>query len=128
MKNWDLRTADATPSHPRILSSSGDARVVVVDLPAGERLAEHEVHERAFVLIVDGEVEMLPESGERVAAVPGHLFEFEQQERHEVEAVTDARLLILLTPWPGPGHPGAMTLADKETVRERAAANPPRPD
>ena len=71
MKNWDLRTADATPSHPRILSSSGDARVVVVDLPAGERLAEHEVHERAFVLIVDGEVEMLPESGERVAGYRG---------------------------------------------------------
>ena len=26
-------------------------------------------------------------------------------ERHEVKATTDARLVLILAPWPGPGHP-----------------------
>ena len=26
---------------------------------------------------------------------------------HEVRAITDARLLLVLAPWPGDGHPGA---------------------
>ena len=32
---------------------------------------------------------------------------FDPKERHEVRAVTDARLLLVLAPWPGEGHPGA---------------------
>jgi hypothetical protein len=43
------------------------------------------------------------------------------RERHEVRALTDARVLLLLTPWPGPGHPGTMTLEEKADVRARAA-------
>jgi hypothetical protein len=30
-------------------------------------------------------------------------------------------LVLLLTPWPGPGHPGAMTLTQKLYVRRHAA-------
>jgi hypothetical protein len=33
------------------------------------------------------------------------LVHFKPAERHEVEAVSDARLLLCLAPWPGPGHP-----------------------
>jgi hypothetical protein len=33
------------------------------------------------------------------------LVHFEPAERHEVEAVRDSRLLLCLSPWPGPGHP-----------------------
>jgi hypothetical protein len=33
------------------------------------------------------------------------------QERHEVRATEDALLLLLLAPWPGPGHPGARDAA-----------------
>jgi hypothetical protein len=32
---------------------------------------------------------------------------FDPGERHEVRAVSDARLLLVLAPWPGAGHPGA---------------------
>jgi hypothetical protein len=35
--------------------------------------------------------------------------------------VTDSRLLLLLTPWPGAGHPGAMTLEQKSNARANAA-------
>jgi hypothetical protein len=34
----------------------------------------------------------------------------------------DARLLLLLTPWPGDGHPGAMTIREKLYARRHAAS------
>ena len=61
------------------------------------------------------------QTGQAVDAQPGVLMQFAPQERHEVTALSDARILLLLTPWPGPGHPGTMTLEEKTDVRERAA-------
>ena len=60
-------------------------------------------------------------TGERVSGGSGLLVEFAATERHEVVARSDARLLLLLTPWPGTGHPGAMTLRQKLYARRRAA-------
>jgi hypothetical protein len=57
MKSWDLRSVAAEPHEPRILSSAEDARAIVLNLPAGEELQEHEVHERARLVVVEGEVE-----------------------------------------------------------------------
>jgi quercetin dioxygenase-like cupin family protein len=121
MQSWDLKTVDAEPHQPQILASADDARTIVLHLPAGEELQEHEVHERARLVVVDGEVDVTALDGEAVAAAPGHLFEFDPGERHTVSARSDARLLLILTPWPGDGHPGAMTLEQKAEVRERAA-------
>ena len=36
---------------------------------------------------------------------PGLLAIFDPKERHEVEAAEDSRLLLVLSPWPGDGHP-----------------------
>jgi quercetin dioxygenase-like cupin family protein len=30
---------------------------------------------------------------------------FDPNERHEVRATDDSRLLLVLSPWPGEGHP-----------------------
>lgn len=125
MRNWDLKAVEAEPHKPRILASAEDARTIALRLPAGEDLQEHEVHERARVVVIDGEVEVTPAAGEAVAAGPGHLFEFDPGERHTVAARSDAILLLVLSPWPGDGHPGAMTLAEKAEARERAAEHPP---
>ena len=121
MESWNLKTVEAVPHEPRILSTADDARAILLQLPAGEQLQEHEVHERARVLVVDGEAEVTTPTGESVAAASGHLFEFDPGERHTVLARTDVRLLLLLSPWPGDGHPGAMTLEEKDQVRQRAA-------
>lgn len=122
MRSWDLRSVDVQPHLPQILSTTEDARAIVLHLPAGERMQEHEVHERAWVVVVDGEVELTAmATGERVAGGPGLMLEFDPGERHEVTARSDARLLLLLTPWPGDGHPGAMTLEAKARAREDAA-------
>ena len=37
-----------------------------------------------------------------------------------MRAKADSRLLLFLAPWPGDGHPGAMSLDDKANARERA--------
>ncbi|HWH20062.1 MAG TPA: cupin domain-containing protein [Solirubrobacterales bacterium] len=121
MESWDLKGVDVRPHQPEILSSAGDARTILLQLPAGEELQEHEVHERARILVIDGEVEVTTPDGDAVSAGAGHLFEFAPQERHTVIATEATRLLIVLSPWPGDGHPGAMSLADKGEARERAA-------
>ena len=121
MQSWNLKEAETDPHEPRILSTADDARAILIHLSGGEQLQEHEVHERARVLIVDGEAEVSTAAGERVEAAAGHLFEFDPGERHTVVARSELRLLLLLSPWPGDGHPGAMTIEQKENVRERAA-------
>jgi quercetin dioxygenase-like cupin family protein len=121
MRNWDLRNLGAEPHRPQILASADDARSVLIFLPAGEEMQEHEVHERARVIVVEGEAEVSTPGGESVAASAGHLFEFDPGERHTVAARTDTRLLLVLSPWPGDGHPGAMTLDQKAEARQRAA-------
>jgi redox-sensitive bicupin YhaK (pirin superfamily) len=104
MEHWDLRTLDIEPSKPVILHSArGEARSIAIFLPAGAQLGDHEVHERAYLVVIDGEVEL----GDGVTAGPGAAAVFDPRERHAVKANSDARLLLVLAPWPGDGHPGA---------------------
>ncbi len=59
MEHWDLRTVEVEPHQPRILHSArGEARSILINLPAGEELQDHQVHERAYVVVIDGEVEL----------------------------------------------------------------------
>ena len=103
MQHWDLRTLEVEPHKPEILHSArGEARSILIQLPAGEELQEHQVHERAYVVVVDGEVDVGGVSGG-----PGLAAVFDPGERHTVRAVSAARLLLMLAPWPGDGHPGA---------------------
>lgn len=121
MKSWSLSDLDLKPRLPEILSSSEAARAIVLDLASGEALGDHEVHERAWLVVISGEVEVSAGSGELAVGGPGLLVELNPGERHEVAAVADARLLLMLTPWPGGGHPGAMTITEKLYVRRHAA-------
>jgi quercetin dioxygenase-like cupin family protein len=107
MQYWDLRTLDVEPHQPLILHSArGEARSIAISLPQGELLREHQVHERAYLVVVDGDVQV-DNGGEPVSGGPGFAAVFDPHERHEVRATTDSRLLLVLAPWPGDGHPGA---------------------
>ena len=107
MQHWDLRSLDVEPHRPVILHSArGEARSIAILLPAGEALQEHEVHERAYLVVVDGQVEVSDGRGS-VSGEAGFAAVFDPHERHTVRATSDARLLLLLARWPGDGHPGA---------------------
>ena len=102
---WNLDSEPVAARAPRVLRSDEDAnRVILLALPAGERLDEHQVHEHALVIVLDGEIAVRVGDGER-RAVAHAMLHFEPAERHSVQAVSDARLLLCLAPWPGPGHP-----------------------
>lgn len=121
MNQWNLRTIDVQSQQPQILSTTSESRAIALHLLAGEELQEHQVHERAWLVVVDGDVEVSTTDGERISGGPGLLFEFAPRERHTVRATSAARLLLLLTPWPGDGHPGGMSLEQKAAARETAA-------
>jgi quercetin dioxygenase-like cupin family protein len=104
METWDLAALDVEPHQPKVLRSDPEARVIAINLPAGEELQDHEVHERAWLVVAAGEVE-LEQNGSTVSGGPGLVAHFAPQERHEVRATSDARLILVLAPWPGEGHP-----------------------
>lgn len=122
MNSWHLLAGELGEGPPQILSTTDDSRAIALNLRAGEALQEHEVHERAWLIVVDGEVEIEDAGGATTTGGPGLVAEFAPAERHSVRAQSDARMLLLLVPWPGDGHPGAMTLEQKAVVREMAAA------
>jgi quercetin dioxygenase-like cupin family protein len=105
METWNISELAVEAHKPAVLASDGEGRVIAIELPAGERLSEHQVHERAWVVVISGSVEIGTPGGESVSGGAGLLAAFEPNERHEVAATDDARLLLVLSPWPGVGHP-----------------------
>lgn len=121
VNHWTITNLELQPHAPEILASTADARAIVLLIPAGESLDDHQVHERAWLTVIEGEVEITTKTDEKLVGGPGLLVEFAPSERHAVHARSDARLLLVLTPWPGDGHPGAMTLEQKANARRHAA-------
>src|SRR5215208_3347856 len=99
MQSWDLTGIDVEPHQPEVLTSASEGRAIAIQLPEGEALDEHQVHERAWLVVVDGEVEVSEPGEEPVSGEHGFLAEWDPGERHEVKAIADSRLLLLLTPW-----------------------------
>jgi quercetin dioxygenase-like cupin family protein len=105
MQSWDLRQIE-TPGgsrSPVVLDSEEAARAVLIALEPGQELGEHEVQEHAFVLVVEGTAEV-EAGGESLEAGEGTLLVFEPKERRTLSSREGARLLLVLAPWPAPGH------------------------
>ena len=105
MDSWDL-TEIATPGgsrSPVVLHSDNEARAVLIQLEPGQEMGEHQVKEHAFLVVVDGEAQ-IDADGTTVEAATGTLVRFDPDERHAVSSRGGARLLLVLAPWPGPGH------------------------
>jgi redox-sensitive bicupin YhaK (pirin superfamily) len=104
MRTWKIPELAIEPRQPEVLDSEAEGRAIVIELPAGERLQDHQVHERAWLVVVSGAIEVDGSELESSGGA-GLLAEFDPNERREVRATEDARLLLLLAPWPGRGHP-----------------------
>ena len=104
MRLWHLNEIE-TPNGMRspVVLDSEDSRAVLIALDAGQEMGEHQVRERAWMIVIDGSVEVRADDTTTVAPT-GTLLEFDPTERRTVRSTEGARLLILLAPWPGPGH------------------------
>jgi quercetin dioxygenase-like cupin family protein len=105
MESWRLPEI-ATPTgtrSPVVLKSEDEARAVLIGLDPGQELGDHQVKEHAWLLVVEGTVRVANADGEIEAPV-GTLAHFEPNERHSVASDGGAKVLLLLAPWPGPGH------------------------
>jgi quercetin dioxygenase-like cupin family protein len=108
---------------PRVLFTSPECRAVVIDLRAGQELGDHRVRERAVVEVVAGRVSVEC-SGEAVDCDTGTLVTFDPGEHHTVRALADARLLLLLAPWPAPEHNSGAESDHDQHLPANAVARP----
>ncbi len=110
MRSWNLTDLDART--PLVVHSEDDARAILIVLRPGEALGDHQVRERAWVTVVEGEAEIAC-GGETGVYGPGALLVFDPGERHSVRTTDGARILLVLAPWPAEGH-----YVDSELRRE----------
>jgi quercetin dioxygenase-like cupin family protein len=105
METWrlpEIETRNGTRS-PVVLKSEDEARAVLIGIDPGQQLGDHQVKEHAWVFVVSGTAS-LGTGEETVEAPPGTLAHFEPDERHFISSEGGAKILLLLAPWPGPGH------------------------
>ena len=105
MQRWDLLDLDAPDGtrDPIVLHSENEARAVLIVLSPGQSLGDHQVKENAWVVVVDGEVEISADGDSHTGRV-GTMVRFAPNERHALRSPNGARVLLLLAPWPGDGH------------------------
>jgi quercetin dioxygenase-like cupin family protein len=103
MDTWDVSSLDVEPHFPQVLRSDDTTRAIAINLPAGERLQEHQTHERAYLIVAAGSIEV-EDGGNTQVGGPGFMAHFEPHERREVRASEDSRLVLILAPWPAPGR------------------------
>ena len=83
--------------------STSEARGVMIDLAENEVMSDHQVRERAVVQVVYGSV-TCTSGADTANCGAGTLIVFEPGETHSVCAMQPTRLLLVLAPWPAPGH------------------------
>jgi quercetin dioxygenase-like cupin family protein len=105
VQSWNLRDIE-TPGgsrSPVVVHSLDEARAVLIGLDPGQALGDHQVHERSWIVVLEGHVQ-IESGGDKVDAGPGYLAWFDAGERHSISTNDGARILLLLAPWPGEGH------------------------
>jgi quercetin dioxygenase-like cupin family protein len=105
VQSWNLTELDAPDGtrDPLVLATADGARAVMIAIAPGQELREHEVKERAWVTVVDGQARIECD-GQTLEGGPGTFVTFEPSERHSIASESGARILLLLAPWPGEGH------------------------
>src|SRR5262249_29430839 len=105
VQHWDLLAIEAPRGtrDPYVVHQDEGARAVLVAIEPGQALGEHQVKENAWVVVVDGKVQVTA-GLQQIELGPGGLLRFDPAERHSLSSSGGARVLMVLTPWPGDGH------------------------
>ena len=125
MQHWVLTEPNAGGKNgPRVGVSTSEVRAVVIALAQGEEMGDHQVRERALIQVLSGSVSCTS-SVDTATCEEGTLILFEPGERHSVRALLPTRLLVVLAPWPAPGHYDAAEGEDPHELPVHAT-QPPR--
>lgn len=98
----EFATPDGTRS-PVVLYSGEEGRAILVGFEPGQELGEHEVREHAWLITVAGFVDVVT-AEQTIRVEVGTLVRLERAERRTIRSPSGARVLLVLAPWPGPGH------------------------
>ena len=105
MQSWNVNEIEVPEGTRRAeaLETVDGARAIIIRLAPGEELGEHQVRERAWLMVVAGSAR-IEAGGDVVEAGSGTLLTFEPDERHKVSSVDGTRILLILSSWPADGH------------------------
>jgi quercetin dioxygenase-like cupin family protein len=118
VQSWrlgEIETPEGSRS-PVVLYSGDEGRAVLIGLAPGQVLGDHQVKESAFLIVLDGAVQ-IESRGEQIEADAGTLVTFQPDQRRSLGSRDGARILLLLAPWPGAGHYRAEEMARAEVER-----------
>jgi quercetin dioxygenase-like cupin family protein len=105
VQSWDVAEIEA-PEGTRlaaVLETVDGARAIIIRLAPGEELGDHQVRERAWLMVVEGTAR-IEARDDVLEAGPGTLLTFEPGERHSVASESGARIVMILSSWPAEGH------------------------
>src|SRR4029077_21087422 len=98
VQSWNVKEIEVPEGTRRAeaLETVDGARAIIIRLTPGEELGEHQVRERAWLMVVEGSARVEAGGGDVVEAGPGTLLTFEPDERHKVSSVSGTRIVMIL--------------------------------
>ena len=88
-------------------------------------MGDHHVRERALIEVLSGRIS-IETVDETVECEAGTLVMLDPSERHAVHGRDDARLLLVLAPWPAAGHNAASEAPHDQHLPVNATVGPLR--
>ena len=88
----NLLPFDGIKTNKIVSNTSGD--IILIAIEQGKELSEHKSNTAASILILEGEI-IFKINGETHTMKPNDLFEFKKDEMHAIEAVTNAKLILV---------------------------------
>ena len=88
----NLLPFDGIKTNKVVSNNSGD--IILIAIEKGKELSEHKSNTSASILMLEGEI-IFKINGETHAMMPNDLFEFKKDEMHAIEAVSNAKLILI---------------------------------
>jgi quercetin dioxygenase-like cupin family protein len=88
----NLLPFDGIKTNKVVSNNSGD--IILIAIEKGKELSEHKSNTAASILMLEGEI-IFKINGEKHTMKPHDVFEFKKDEMHAIEAVSNAKLILI---------------------------------